>query len=75
MYLADVEEGGETYFPKVNLQVAPKKGDAVLFWDATPDHKDDDMSLHGSKPVISGTKWSLTRWIREKPMSRFHDKS
>lgn len=26
LYLSDVEEGGETGFPKMNLQVTPKKG-------------------------------------------------
>ena len=73
MYLSDVEEGGETVFPKADITVRPKKGDAVLFWDVTPDHVDDDMSLHASKPVIQGTKWSLTRWIREKSMRSFHN--
>ena len=29
LYLNDVEEGGETYFPKLNLSVFPKKGMAV----------------------------------------------
>lgn len=39
MYLSDVEEGGETYFPNAEggeRSVKPKKGDAVLFWDYTP---------------------------------------
>ena len=31
MYLNDVEEGGETYFPKLNLSVHPRKGMAVYF--------------------------------------------
>ena len=65
-YLADVEEGGETFFPRINVEVRPSKGDAVMFWNTTPDHLEDDMALHGSKPVIKGTKWSMTRWIRER---------
>jgi prolyl 4-hydroxylase len=69
MYLADVEEGGETTFPNAAggaLSVKPHKGDAVLFWDYTPDGKPDPLSLHGASKVIKGTKWSLTRWIRER---------
>lgn len=31
MYLNDVEEGGETFFPKLNFTVTPKKGMAVYF--------------------------------------------
>lgn len=31
IYLNDVEEGGETYFPKLNLSISPKKGSAVYF--------------------------------------------
>ena len=31
MYLNDVEEGGETYFPKLGLSVSPTKGMAVYF--------------------------------------------
>ncbi|MDR4369667.1 2OG-Fe(II) oxygenase, partial [Bacillus cereus] len=31
MYLNDVEEGGETYFPKLNLSGHPRKGMALYF--------------------------------------------
>jgi prolyl 4-hydroxylase len=31
LYLSDVEEGGETAFPKLNIAVKPKKGQAVLW--------------------------------------------
>ncbi len=32
-FLNDVEEGGETEFPAVNLRVAPKKGAAILWYN------------------------------------------
>jgi len=38
MYLSDVEEGGETYFPDADggqKAIPAKKGDAVLFWGFT----------------------------------------
>eukprot|EP01124_Arcella_intermedia_P019099 TRINITY_DN2623_c0_g1_i1.p1 TRINITY_DN2623_c0_g1~~TRINITY_DN2623_c0_g1_i1.p1 ORF type:complete len:266 (+),score=17.71 TRINITY_DN2623_c0_g1_i1:36-800(+) len=63
-YLSTPESGGETVFPNAGLQVKATKGNAVLFWDITPDGKSDPMSLHGGNPVISGTKWAMTKWIR-----------
>lgn len=36
LYLSDVEEGGETAFPKLNISVRPKKGTALL-WPSTLD--------------------------------------
>lgn len=63
-YLSDVEEGGETVFPELNLEVKPKKGSAIVFWNIDLDGRDDPRVLHGSKPVIKGTKWAMTRWIR-----------
>ncbi|XP_049849811.1 uncharacterized protein LOC126320393 isoform X2 [Schistocerca gregaria] len=66
MYLSDVELGGETWFPKPDIKVNPKKGDALLFYNVMPTNKADELALHGSLPVMSGTKWSMTRWIRDK---------
>jgi len=67
VYLSTPEEGGETVFPNANLKVPAVKGSAMLFWDALPDGTSDPMSLHGGLPVIRGTKWCMTRWIRPKP--------
>lgn len=65
----------EQYRDKV-LQVAPKKGDAALFWDYKPLQPNSnvkpeegmaeevDGSQHSGCPVIKGEKWIVTRWIR-----------
>lgn len=66
MYLNTPEAGGETIFPKANLAVTPKKGDAVLFYNCTPDGIVDPNSFHGGAPVKAGEKWIMTRWIRER---------
>lgn len=69
MYLSDVEEGGETIFPQADggaIKVKPRQGDAALFYDLTTLNQGDTYSLHGSIPVVKGTKWALTRWMREK---------
>jgi len=65
-YLSTPEEGGETIFPTVELSIKAMRGNAVLFWDTTPEGDEDPDSLHGGKPVISGTKWAMTKWIRQR---------
>lgn len=65
MYLADTEAGGETIFPKANIKVKPIKGNAVLFYNCTPDGVEDPLSFHGGAPVIKGEKWIATKWMRK----------
>ncbi|KAL5196267.1 Prolyl 4-hydroxylase 1 [Glycine soja] len=57
------------------LSVKPIKGNAVLFWSMhlTPhtykhpglDGQSDPNSVHGGCEVISGEKWSATKWMRQ----------
>jgi prolyl 4-hydroxylase len=64
MYLSEPEKGGGTTFPDVQLEVAPKRGNAVFFsYDrAHPSTK----TLHGGATVIAGEKWIATKWLRER---------
>ncbi|KAE8736168.1 putative prolyl 4-hydroxylase 3 [Hibiscus syriacus] len=48
---------------KQGLAVKPKMGDAFLFWSMRPDAKLDPSSLHVGCPVISGNKWTSTKWL------------
>ena len=69
-YLNDVEEGGETGFPELGINIPPKKGDAVVFHntvsnDAHTHPKINPRSLHGGMPVIKGEKWMVNLWFRE----------
>ncbi|MCM3745388.1 2OG-Fe(II) oxygenase [Sporosarcina luteola] len=66
MYLNDVEQGGETYFPKLNFSVSPKKGMAVYFEYFYNDQDLNELTLHGGAPVITGEKWVATQWMRKK---------
>jgi prolyl 4-hydroxylase len=66
IYLSEVEKGGETSFPKINLKIKPNRGDALLFYDMTPMGEVDDMSLHGGEVVEQGEKWIVTKWIHQK---------
>ncbi|EAY98503.1 hypothetical protein OsI_20415 [Oryza sativa Indica Group] len=49
---------------KKGVAVKPRKGDALLFFNLSPDASKDSLSLHAGCPVIKGEKWSATKWIR-----------
>ena len=76
IYLNDVEEGGETYFPVPGLKVIPKKGRAV-FWHnffniedyRNPNFKlrEDHDSSHGGMNVVKGDKWMIVNSIHSLP--------
>ncbi|XP_010242677.1 PREDICTED: prolyl 4-hydroxylase 1 isoform X1 [Nelumbo nucifera] len=79
MYLSDNVEGGETYFPMAGsgectcggkilkgMSVKPVKGNAVLFWSMGLDGQSDPNSIHGGCEVLSGEKWSATKWMRQR---------
>lgn len=68
MYLNDVEEGGGTQFPKLDLTVQPKRGQALL-WPSVLDqdpHEKDDRTLHQALPVIKGVKYGANAWIHQR---------
>lgn len=67
LYLSDVEAGGETYFPEINLKVTPGQGDLLLFYNLFANGQPDPKTLHASLPVITGEKWVSTKWIRQQP--------
>ena len=47
------------------LAVAPRKGDALLFWNVLPNGTADPLSVHAGCPVDGKRpKWTATKWIR-----------
>ena len=68
IYLNDVDEGGETYFPKLNVSFKPKQGTAIFWHNLTDDKsKAHPYSEHAGMPVIKGVKWGINVWVREHP--------
>jgi hypothetical protein len=71
LYLNDEGlKGGETSFPRwLNgatreiLQVKPKVGKAVLFYNQLPDGNYDERSQHAAQPVIEGEKWLVRKTV------------
>ena len=70
-YLNDVEEGGGTHFPELEVTINPKKGDVVVFHNTLTEipasnyPKIHPKSLHAGMPVIKGEKWMVNLWFRE----------
>lgn len=64
LYLSEPAQGGGTTFPDVQLEIAPKRGNAVFFSYDRP--HPSTRSLHGGAPVIAGEKWIATKWLRER---------
>ena len=68
LYLNDVEEGGGTSFPNLDMEIRAKKGRLVVFHNC---HEGSTVrhpaSLHGGMPVLKGEKWACNFWFRELP--------
>ncbi|KAG2446779.1 hypothetical protein HYH02_008339 [Chlamydomonas schloesseri] len=53
---------------KNHVAFAPKRGDALLFWSINPDGTtEDNHASHTGCPVLSGVKWTATKWIHARP--------
>ncbi|MEM1332130.1 MAG: 2OG-Fe(II) oxygenase [Actinomycetota bacterium] len=70
-YLNDVEAGGSTVFPRLDLEIEARPGRMVIFHNvADPDLADltrHPRSLHGGSPVWRGEKWACNLWFRHRP--------
>ena len=66
IYLNEAYEGGATAFVRTGVEVRGRTGDVLLFSNAGPDGHGDELAEHAGMPVIAGTKYLATRWIRER---------
>ena len=66
IYLSNVEEGGGTYFPNINLRIFPKKGKAVFWNNLNTDGCRNIYTLHTGEPIINGTKYIVTYWFHKR---------
>ncbi len=64
LYLNDVEEGGETYFPRLDLKVKPKQGRLVFWNNLNKDGTQNINTRHEGLKPISGAKYIVTKWWR-----------
>jgi prolyl 4-hydroxylase len=65
LYLNDVEEGGGTNFPSLDLTVMPKSGKVVIWPSVLNEDPNarDDRTDHQALPVIKGVKYGEFAWF------------
>lgn len=68
VYLNEDYEGGETTFPAVGVEFRGRRGDGLLFRNATPDGSPDPRAVHAGLPITRGVKHLASRWIRAAPL-------
>ena len=73
VYLNHGYGGGETDFPRLDIRVEGFTGDALLFCSVDRDGRPDPRTEHAGLPVTSGTKWLLSRWIRQSRYDPLRD--
>lgn len=73
-YLSDVEEGGGTFFPNLNITVEPRVGRALI-WPSVYDSnilRSDMRTEHEALPVVRGEKYASNLWLHlrefQKPL-------
>ncbi len=80
-YMSDVEEGGQTNFPRAGglpapsntrecrqgLLVEARRGKVIVFFNMLPSGELDHMSLHAGCSVKKGIKWAANKWLWNKP--------
>jgi predicted 2-oxoglutarate/Fe(II)-dependent dioxygenase YbiX len=60
-FLNDDFEGGELFFPNLDLLIEPEAGTLVCF-------PSDHNYIHGVKPVTTGRRYTVVTWMRVKGM-------
>ncbi len=66
IYLNDVKHGGATYMKYIDTRFQPKEGMALVWNNLNEDGTPNPLTLHSGEPVLSGEKYIITKWFREK---------
>lgn len=61
-------EGGETSFPHIGIRWRGAIGEALQFDNVDARGAPEPRLQHAGKPVLRGTKYLLSKWIRAKPL-------
>lgn len=66
VYLNDSYAGGETEFPKLQLKHKGERGGGLFFVNALTGGGPDLRTLHAGRPPLSGEKWIVSQFIRDR---------
>jgi len=74
VYLNDVEEGGHTSFPNLNIKVKPEKGKLVIFHNCYEGTTNVHVnSLHAGTAPTKGEKYAFNLWFREQAVHKIYE--
>ena len=73
VFLVEPEAGGATYFPDVDIKVAPRAGTLLTWNNMDANGEPNEKSRHQGMPVEAGTKYIITKWFRERPWGVWFD--
>ena len=64
-YLRDVPKGGETGFNHLGVNIQPRRGSVIVWWNVEPNTtKREIKSQHAGLPVLEGEKYAFNLWFR-----------
>jgi prolyl 4-hydroxylase len=69
IYLNDNFQGGETYFPHLDISIKPKKG-SMSVWNHTQEVDLDWLLLHESKEIVKGEKFAIIFCLSSLPRNQ-----
>ena len=73
VFLIEPEAGGATFFPDINIKVAPRAGTLLTWNNMDANGEPNALSKHQGMPVEAGTKYIITKWFRERPWGVWFD--
>ena len=66
-YLCNVDAGGETMFPRLDVMIPPRRGTLLIWNNMSANGQPNGETVHAARPVERGVKYVLTKWYRERP--------
>jgi prolyl 4-hydroxylase len=69
IYLNLPEDGGATRFKAIRKTIQPETGKLLAWNNLSPDGSPNPATLHQGLKGRRGTKYILTQWFRERPVS------
>lgn len=66
VFLNEVEAGGATRFPNLDIDFQPRRGRCVIWNNLGAAGEPNPDTLHHGTPVETGEKFILTKWFRQR---------